>query len=544
MYPYLKKIRVGVSLIVFCALLLLFVDITNVTRVPLVELPASLQFLPALMETVRMGVVPAGLIAVFLLTLIAGRVYCSSICPLGTLQDLVIALSRKTRGPRKYRFHQAYTVLHYSFLAVMVAGAAAGSLVLIDLLDPYSFFGRIAFVLARPGVVGANNAAAWVFAQLHVFLLYAVPFHAAAPAVLILTLSMLGVLVWMSYYHGRLFCNLLCPTGAMLSILSRVSLFRLAFNNEECRDCSLCEKVCKAESIDYKKRTLDFSRCVSCFDCIDACPAIGVEYRFRYSKKKDEPPPPDAKRAVNAKRREMLRQSAGLVAAAASVTALTAASSHSGSIASADGATPSAGTVAAGTAPPEVYSYTRRGVVTPPGSRSAAHFTTSCTSCYLCVSACPSQVIAPSFLEYGLAGILQPKMDYSQAYCAYECTVCTSVCPSGALLPLALPEKKETQLGRAKFNKDDCIVITKKTDCGACSEHCPTKAVQMVKTDGLFLPKMTEDLCVGCGACEHACPTRPNKAIFVQASPVHGKAQKPVQKKIEEKKEIPVEFPF
>jgi ferredoxin len=122
--------------------------------------------------------------------------------------------------------------------------------------------------------------------------------------------------------------------------------------------------------------------------------------------------------------------------------------------------------------------------------------------------------------------------------------ICTTVCPSGALLPLTLPEKKEVQMGRARFMKDDCIVITKKTDCGACSEHCPTKAVQMVKTDGLFLPKMTEELCVGCGACEHACPVKPNKAIFVEASTVHGKAKKPVQKVIEEKKEIPVDFPF
>ncbi|MGE5315353.1 MAG: 4Fe-4S dicluster domain-containing protein [Acidobacteriota bacterium] len=492
------------------------------TRTAAAEFPVSLQFIPALMTLVRTGVPTLGLVAVVVLTLLAGRIYCSSICPLGTLQDVVIALSRRTRGPRKYKFRKAFTLVHYSVLAVLTLGAVAGSLVLVDLLDPYSFFGRIAYVLARPGAVGANNAIAWVFERLHLYLVYAVPFHSVSSGALVLTLSMLGLVVWMSYYHGRMFCNLLCPAGALLGLLSRVSLFKLDFNNEECRDCSLCEKLCKAECIDYKKRVLDSSRCVSCFNCIDACPAVGVHYRFRYSAKKDLPPPPDAKRTVNAKRREMLRQSATLAAVAASATAARAFSAPAAS----------------------AHPYTVRGIVTPPGSESAERFTGACTACYLCVSACPSQVIVPSFLDYGVRGILQPKMDYSIAYCAYECTACTSVCPTGALMPLPLQQKKETQLGRAKFIKEDCIVITKKTDCGACSEHCPTKAVQMVKTDGLFLPKMTEELCVGCGACEHACPVKPNKAIFVQASAVHGRAQKPVQKKVEEKKAVPEEFPF
>lgn len=516
MYQYLKKIRVGVSVLFFSALLLLFIDISNVTRIPLLVSLTKLQFIPAVMTAIQIGTPIVGLIAVVGLTLLGGRVYCSSICPLGTLQDGVIALSRKTRGPRKFRYARAFTVMHYSFLAVVVLVFAMGSMLLVDLLDPYSFFGRIAYSLVRPGIVGSNNVLAWVSDRLHLFLVYAVPFPAFAGAVLMMTAASAGILFWMAYFHGRLFCNSVCPTGAVLRLLSRVSLFKLSFDEGECKDCSLCEKLCKAECIDYKKREVDFSRCVSCFNCIDSCPSIGIHYTFRYSKKKNT-----SASMPNPKRRDVLKQSAALVAAAAFTSATRAE------------AEPSA-----------KPSYALRGVVTPPGSLAREHFNTACTSCSLCVAACPSQVIVPSFLEYGITGMFQPKMDYSQAYCAYECVTCTTVCPSGALLPLTKPQKKEVQLGRAKFNKEDCIVITKKTDCGACSEHCPTKAVAMVKTDGLFLPKMTEELCVGCGACEHACPVRPNRAIFVEALSVHGKAKKPEQKIIQEKKEVPVDFPF
>lgn len=546
MYPYLKKIRVGVSAILFCAVLLLFIDISNVTRIPLLVSLASLQFFPAVITVIEIGGPIFGLIAVVVLTLLAGRIYCSSICPLGTLQDAIIALSRRTRGPRKFRYKKAYTVLQYTVLALLVFSFIAGNVLLVDLLEPYSFFGRIAYTLFRPGVVGTNNILAWVSDRMHLYIVYAVPFRTVAASVFVVTAASAGILFWMAYYHGRLFCNSICPTGAVLRLLSQVSLFKLSFDHGECKDCSLCEKICKAECIDYKKREVDFGRCVSCYNCIDTCPAIGIHYTYRYSTK--EVPP--ARPSPNSKRREMLKQSAALIASAAIVPPIARAqaansgqTANSGQMAN-SGQTANAGQAASSGQPTPKPTFEKRGTVTPPGSNAREHFIGACTSCSLCVAACPSQVLTPSFLEYGVAGMFQPKMDYSLAYCAYDCVVCTTVCPSGALLPLSKAEKKEVQIGRAKFIKEDCIVITKKTDCGACSEHCPTKAVQMVKTDGLFLPKMTEDLCVGCGACEHACPTKPNRAIFVEASAVHGKAKKPETKKIEEKKEIPGEFPF
>jgi ferredoxin len=167
----------------------------------------------------------------------------------------------------------------------------------------------------------------------------------------------------------------------------------------------------------------------------------------------------------------------------------------------------------------------------------------ACTACHLCVSACPTHVIKPSLLEYGLAGFMQPRMDYKASYCNFDCVICTEVCPTGALTPLTLEEKHVLQLGKVVFVKENCIVHTEGTDCGACSEHCPTKAVDMRpyrKT--LFLPEVYPDICVGCGACEYACPTDP-KSIYVEGNAVHLLAEKPELKPLEQPDEEE-DFPF
>jgi ferredoxin-type protein NapF len=185
----------------------------------------------------------------------------------------------------------------------------------------------------------------------------------------------------------------------------------------------------------------------------------------------------------------------------------------------------------------------RTSPVCPPGSATIANFTAKCTACSLCISVCPNNVLQPSFREYGVAGMMQPRMDYHMSFCTYECVKCLEICPTGALLPLVLDAKKLTQIGKAVFIKDNCIVKTEKTACGACSESCPTKAVHMIPFEGkLVIPETKDEICIGCGHCEFACPTKPYKAIFVNGNPVHSAAKKPVN--VQTDKTKPVEFPF
>jgi ferredoxin len=148
------------------------------------------------------------------------------------------------------------------------------------------------------------------------------------------------------------------------------------------------------------------------------------------------------------------------------------------------------------------FDESHRYPISPPGSISVDHFSSRCTACHLCISSCPTQVLFPSFLDYGIAGIFQPKMNYTASYCNFDCVICGQVCPTGAILPLDINIKKQVQIGKAYFAKDDCIVVTKKRDCGACSEHCPTKAVKMVPYEQrLVVPEVDDKICIGCGAC-------------------------------------------
>ena len=88
-------------------------------------------------------------------------------------------------------------------------------------------------------------------------------------------------------------------------------------------------------------------------------------------------------------------------------------------------------------------------------------------------------------------------------------------------MPLVLEAKKLTQIGKAVFIKDNCIVKTEKTACGACSEHCPTKACSMIPYEGiLVIPEVIDDICIGCGACVAACKNS-SAMLFVFAKVSH-----------------------
>lgn len=137
-----------------------------------------------------------------------------------------------------------------------------------------------------------------------------------------------------------------------------------------------------------------------------------------------------------------------------------------------------------------------------------------------------------------------PHFDPHTSFCNFECTICGEVCPTGAILPLTVEDKMQTSIGKAHFEKLNCVVFVNGENCGACAEHCPVKAVRMVDygSDGLRIPEVNQALCIGCGACEYICPSRPNRAIFVEALQVHELADKPI--KVENTFEIEEEFPF
>lgn len=513
---YLKKFRLVFSILYFLFLIVLFVDFTHNIPKQFYNIPLFLQFTPSFL-TFKNSVYIAGLgfIFILILTLLFGRVYCSFICPLGILKDLISYFAKKAQKLKryKYKYQKPFTILRYSFLSLFLIGLLFGFSIFVSLLDPYSVFGRISSELFRLVVVGINNAVDSVFQRFDLYVLFHVDLTLSHWLILLITVLYLSLIIYMAVTKGRIYCNTICPVGTVLGLVSSLSIFKIKIDKSTCTSCHLCENVCKAGCIDIPNQEIDFNRCVSCYNCLTVCPVNSVLYT---NKTISVPKENEIKSPNN--RRYFLAVLA-LLFTVKKTKAQDLVSNNA------------------------TFPAKRKTAVSPPGSISLSHFNDSCTACHLCISACPTQVLQPSYVDYGLVGFMQPVMDNHAGFCNYDCIKCAEACPTDAIKLLELENKRLAQIGIAHFVKQNCIVETEGTDCGACAEHCPTKAVHMVPyKNNLVIPEVSEDICIGCGACEFACPTTPFKAIYVEGNLIHMTANKP--KDAEQEVQIMDDFPF
>jgi len=150
--------------------------------------------------------IPWTVIGVFVLplifTLVFGRGFCAAVCPLGGVQDLV--LLRPVRVPRW--LDSGLRVLPYLYLGSAVLFAATGSAFIICRYDPFVAIFRLS--------AGVN----------------------------MLVLGACFLVIGM--FVGRPYCRFLCPYGALLGMVSRVSKWRVTITPAECVQCKLCEDAC------------------------------------------------------------------------------------------------------------------------------------------------------------------------------------------------------------------------------------------------------------------------------------------------------------
>lgn len=534
-WKIVKKLRVIISLIFFIATFLLFVDLKN--NFSSFSGPILfLQFLPSLLKFISLlSFTALGFMIILLITSLFGRAYCSSVCPLGTLQDLTAYFSGRLKNKRKqkkfFRHSQPKNAWRYGILTIAVVTFLVGFNFILNLLDPFSNFGRITTNFARPVLIFLNNGLVKILENFNIYSIFPVESRPIEWFQLIFPVLMFLLVIWLSFRYGRLYCNAICPVGTLLGILSKKSFFRLAIDRTACNHCEKCVYDCKSGCIDKEAQIIDYSRCVLCFNCFKSCSKDAIYFENPFSKKKAVEWEPVLEK-VDVRKRKFIAGSLFFLG------------SMSGSQFLKDTLRQKK-TIVVNL--PSTVPIERENPVVPPGAKSITHFNNFCTACTLCVSACPNYVLQPSFLQFGLEGMMQPYMDYDSGFCNYDCKICSEVCPAGAIeLIKVLGEKQTIQMGTAKFIKENCVVYTEGTDCGACSEHCPTKAVNMVPYEdtGLFIPEVNEKICVGCGACEYPCPVRPFKAIYVEGNPEHLRAEKPVIEEIEDADLGEEEFPF
>ena len=489
----LRTLRIILAAICFAALTLLFLDFTGALHAWL-GWTAKIQALEALLAL--NAAVIAGLV---LLTILFGRIYCSVVCPMGIMQDIIAWIHGNSRRNR-YSFKKANPWLRYGFLALFIILMVLGLNAIACLIAPYSAYGKIATELMAPVYGWCNNLFAAISQRAGSYAFYptevwmkSLPTFIAASVVFVLVF----ILAWRG---GRTWCNSVCPVGTVLGLISRFSLFKPVIDTDKCTGCTLCARRCKCSCINPKEHRINYSRCVVCFDCLENCRQGAISYKpvFLMKSKKNKP------EEVDRSRRGFLAAGAMLLSAATLEAKRDKVKTGSAML-------------------QEKLTPARKTPVKPAGSQSLRNFSDKCVSCQLCVTKCPYGVLRPST---DLATLMQPEMSFEKGFCRINCKTCSEVCPAGAIKPIAIEEKAAIRVGHAVVIPENCVVRTHEVECGNCARHCPAGAIKLVPLEGsdLKVPAVIAERCIGCGSCEYHCPSRPVSAIYVEGNEIHSLA--------------------
>lgn len=451
--------------------------------------------LAALGVLLTTGTIYAGMLwALFTigLTLVLGRVFCGWICPFGAMHQLVGYLALRHRRLADKIKANSPTALHrikYLLLA-FVLSAASGTLI-ADLLVWPKRYPLVYLAATLAGLVvwarwrrhdTGRRAKALVFvvvlwaghglglggkpllaASLQTGLLDPLPLvHRSVNLILLHLLhpgtgprfttgaGLIGLIfaaaLLANLIRPRFYCRVVCPLGALLGLLARASLFQLARSQDPCRNCLACEGDCQGACRPSDR--LVQAECVRCFNCRPACPDALMAFGVRT-------PAPTVAAGPDLSRRQVVFS---IVAGALAVP-----------VGRLNGA------LAANTDPL---------LVRPPGALDEERFLHRCLKCGQCMRICPTNVIQPAGLDFGLEGLWTPVLNFriGTSGCQLNCVACGQVCPSAAIRPLSLAEKRGTgafsdrgpvRIGTAFVDRSRCLPWAMDRPCIVCQENCP-----------------------------------------------------------------------
>jgi ferredoxin-type protein NapH len=138
-----------------------------------------------------------------ILTLILGRIFCGSICPLGALQELAYLAPVPKARPRLKMVLYATRFIAFAVIVVAALFLSVSALAYLGVVDLFLLSFSVGFLV------------------------------------------MLTLLV-ISLFFYRPFCRILCPFGALLSLAGAGSLFKLR-RNSSCIECGKCEFTCPVD---------------------------------------------------------------------------------------------------------------------------------------------------------------------------------------------------------------------------------------------------------------------------------------------------------
>jgi len=399
------------------------------------------------------GVLITGLmfsLIILALTLILGRFFCGWICPMGASIDffewITHGYHRKQRDKNRL---QQLSMIKYGLLILIVA-ASAFSFQFVYFFDPIVIMTRFMGMTLMPVQKALFQLPPFVVQHSVQFLLF---------TLVILLLSLLAQRFW---------CRILCPLGALLGLISRLS--PSGFVQKDCIGCPSCQKRCRTGAIeDSKAQITQPQECIRCFDCLDACPQNSRIFKVNAG--------PDSRQQPSSlSRRSFLAWCGGGIIGSAVIARNAAA------------------------LPGNKF------LLRPPHAPDEEEFLDLCVRCQACVNTCPTNILQPQLLQSGLYGLWTPTMMPSAGECRVDCNRCSTVCPTHAIDRFDISTKYDLKIGTAILYKDKCIPYSEGEQCGKCIPTCPTAAIGYTKQNNLELPsKIDFLLCIGCGACENIC---------------------------------------
>ena len=516
-WPHWRRVRQAVQVLSFALYIyLLFAALQWRAAFPLADLFFRLDPLAALgaMLASRTWIPRLALaLATLGLTLVFGRVWCGWLCPLGTLLEWVRFGSKETGFLGKTRFLRWRTAKNFLLLLILAA-ALFGNLSLL-IFDPLALLTRTMTTVILPALnhaVTAVERAAYPIPILQPAVDWAervlrgpiLPVEQPAFAQNVLIAVLFLAVIALNGLADRFWCRYLCPLGALLGLVSKVSLLRPVVR-PACNRCARCVAACRVDAIDTRQGyEIIPSECTVCLDCLAACPESnalsdalslpkglpkgGIGFRFHWR--------PAPAREFDPTRRQML---AALATGAAGVVVL-----RTG--------------IRAKQPHPQL--------IRPPGVEDEKEFLAHCLRCSQCMKVCPTSGLQPVLFEAGLEGVWTPRLVPRLGHCEYGCNACGLACPSGAIPSLDLDSKREAVIGVAIIDRDHCLPWAHGTPCIVCEEMCPVpeKAIRLEEvtvTDDrgepavVQRPYVLQDLCIGCGICEYQCPVEGEAAIRV-----------------------------
>lgn len=454
------------------------------------------------------GLALLGLLTI-VVTLVFGRVFCGWFCPFGTLHNAVSSLRKHFRRviPKVEAFSRWQRAKYLVFFALLVMSAAGAQW--IGVLDPFSLLYRSVALTILPALdVGVSAVANGVYlgdphlGAMHlrdltepVYRWWQEQVTATELRVFsgtgIVFLVFITALI-LNFVRNRFWCRYLCPLGGMLGLVAARPLLRLTSDPQACNSCMKCTLACPAAAQPEKPDQWLATECFGCWNCVGSCNNNGLDFAWMPPTRKSSEGTVDI-----GKRRAMASVVVGV--AGLSMMRIT----------------------------PAAHGKTfNPSLIRPPGSRAEPDFLERCVKCGLCMQTCPSGGLQPTWSEAGLEGLWSPVLVPAIGWCEFECHACGQVCPTEAIRPLPLPEKKKVKIGLAVIDSTRCLPYAYGKECIVCEEHCPVpdKAItfelrESRQRDGsvrtLKFPRVDPGRCTGCGICETKCPFQDKAAIRV-----------------------------